>query len=981
LLAGLSLFGVAACEDGPKDNFAPAPKGAGWNDPHTRGVASTAMQPYMVSNGGTNANDICTPDQVKAARSKYFSAPILPPGLAAGLDIAGGAHGDGASGYDPLQQFHYDPTQESWTGATVEMAEKILCQGYADSIYYGVTNTLGWGDQQEVSVMYNSSNRQITDILLQTGYEGSVDATSSDGKKQYSIKLNNAPIQVTQNGQTTSLIIKWSDAVLLNRFANDLYDALRHQFIPDFPADADCVAAGHCIVGNNLGQGGYFWFTPINLAFFVNTTVGTDIVNSTPTLIDLGKLKLLGFSTASVLMKLDAGGEGPVAVTTNVYSTGKDCRYRLGMTYADFRGNCAEPFSDPMKNKVEENKLFGSIGHDAESYSFDIQGIDPNFTATLPDNKIVGDKDRPVDADIAYELNVDQEALGKVANDYVNNDTTKAQDWHGVGLVTLEWANIVQKYLRANYGVNSDLGDPACVAHPSRSATPGKICSGIEGIVTTAPTTSIPAGSNMHVNALGATAILDPNSQFGAIAVGLKPGTWYSYFCTDGAGISGNPVTGESLSGYQNCYGTSALYNGYYIDTMQYMVTQAFGNTPVPNELTSRRFYFKMWIFALIKYFQVADNATATLAQVDAATIDGDNLFFDSAGGGFDFAEYVDRHSVNSNGGQPPTDVSMAVNLQTSVMNNFNFSRHNYRGEKALYTVLTENPMDKPGAEKVLLTNLVGSSVLKSTYGTYDCAINTDPMMCNGMLAPADASGKLLLDDNGQPLLTAYKGAFGQTFLHLPALGEPPTLSTMTVNAPGFELLASAMVAVPLWGDPFDPSTAAQAPAGHNSMSVLLPYYPRGAGVGFPVTVDGSRDKFYNTLNVDFSGETITASLDFEVAQGTGPQAIIPRAIETTDFLGLVFLCAEPNATTGRPDVLAVRMYTNSQDILDWFTEHPAGMNDCDVVYKYSIYGNYPDYITSRANGVRLGINPGYGGGVVTDVTVFDPNVVAALGE
>jgi hypothetical protein len=66
-------------------------------------------------------------------------------------------------------------------------------------------------------------------------------------------------------------------------------------------------------------------------------------------------------------------------------------------------------------------------------------------------------------------------------------------------------------------------------------------------------------------------------------------------------------------------------------------------------------------------------------------------------------------------------------------------------------------------------------------------------------------------------------------------------------------------------------------------------------------------------------------------------------------------------------------MYTSAQTILQWFTDHPSAVSDCDVVFQYGPFGNYLDYIFARANGVRLGINPGSGSGRVIDITVYDP--------
>ena len=1021
-IAAASLMVVASltaigCEDGPSDNYSAAPAGAGWNNPSVPPVANDAGQGFVTSTAGTNANDICTPDQIKAARSKYFGAPVLPPGLAAGLDIAGGPKGDGASGYVPGQPFKYDPTAETWVGTTVEQAEKILCQGTPDAIFQGVSTTLGWGDAGEVSVYYNPNNRLIEYIILSTGYEGSIEADSADGKSHYSIKLNNAPItKTTAGGAAQSLTLRWSNTASLGAIANGLYDALRNTFLPNFPPDTDCVAAGHCIIGNNYSNGGYLYFTPINLAFYVQTTIGTDIANSSPTLLQLGKLKLLGFSTASSLLKLDAAGEGPVATQTNVWGQGKTCNYKFGMLFSDFKSNCVEPFSDATSNLIEERKLFGSMGHGDETYQFDIQGIDPQFAASsLAPNAIVGDTDRPQPTDTAFEFQVDQQVLGKISNDYTNNDPSQPQDLHGIGLVTLEWANLVQKYMKLHYGVTTDLGDPDCIANPVRpqastggdagvgsdSGSPadggnaldgavvtttsvtvkgsgnGKVCSGVEGIVTTAPPAAA-ITANMANNALGPA--IAQTAGFTSLGLGLKPGTWYSFFCTDGQGLGPNGPIGYD-SGSHHCYGQdAATHNGYYFDTMEYMVQNSFGGAAsTPKELTDLRFYFQQWIFALVKYFQVADNPNATLADVDSQPVTQDNLFFDTSGAPYEFGEYVDRHSVNT-GNQPPTDLRIDVNLLTSVINEFDFTRYNLRGEKALYQALTTTPTDLPGAEGLLLSNLVGSPVLSAAYGTYKCAIGGNPKTCGSAIGPADDQGHPLTDDNGRPFLTAYQGAFGKTVFNLPALGAPSLPSALSVPpATTSTISGEAKVLLPQWTNPFDPTTAKSSDP---VISALIPYAPKGASIGFPVAIDGSRDKFVNTYSVDFSGVSISANVDYDfLTNADGGTFLVIKAVETQDFLGYVFMCAEPNSHTGLTDVLAVRMYTPSQDILDWFTTHPNGVADCDVVYQYSIYGNYPNYITSRTNGIRLGINPGFGGGRVTDVTVFDPNVVATLGE
>jgi hypothetical protein len=990
------LFTLTACEDGPNQSFTPAPNGAAgvWNGPGSAGLpeggtySGNGTQQYDASFGGQNANITCTADQAKAIWTKNFQQPILPPGLAGGLDIAGGVNGDGNANYDPSMPYKYDETKETWVGATLEEAEKILCTATSDSIYYGVTSTAGWGNGCpggcELSALYNPNNRQITDLLFQYGYVGSMNATSADGKTEYALALDNLPMTQTTASGTTQIILNWGDTTgAFQTLVNQIYDAYRFTYAPTFPPDKDCAAAGHCIIGNNYSQGGYLWFTEINTAMFVTNTLSPQPAASTITLVDLGKLKLLPFSLGTNMLKLDA--TGPLSITSNVANTGKTCTYTIGMNFGDFDTQCLEPTSDATQNTIAKNKLFGAIAHSDEAYEFDIQGVDPQFVAVQPDNQVIADKQRPGPSDVAYELTVDQEALGTISNDWFKNDpTTGTQDFHGLGMITLEMANLVQQYMKANHGVTANLGDPGCIANPASPGN-GKVCSGVEGIVTTAPpvasdgkTPLVPA--NMLVNALGANALnVEPN-----YGVGMKPSTWSLDFCTG----TGDPTTGM---GYTGCTGgtNGGPLGGFYFDSIQWAVAQSFGNNPVPVDVASRRFYFKQFILASIKYFQTANNYDATLAQIDANPVDDNQVFFDSAGGGFENGNYVFRNNVNSNN-QPPTFFNLSTNLITSVVNNFTFARWNFRGDKALYSVLNQNPgTDQPGAEPLYISNLAGSPVLQSVYGSYACAINTDPTnkTCQGIVAPVDPQ-------SGQPLFAPYAPSFGASFLNIAANGFPPSPSPMQVQPSGYELIQSAMVTIPIWSKPFDPTSAT---ANDKTVSILMPFVPQGAGgggvAGFPVTIDGSRDKFYNTNETVFnsaenlSGTTLAYTVDWEnvavnTADGGVGSEVVIRAVESQAFLGLIMACAQPSPSQmGVQDVLAVRMYDNAATILDWLTQHPGAAAACGVQLKYSIYGNYPDFISFNTNGVRLGLNPGFGGSVVSDGTLFDPNIVSTLGQ
>jgi hypothetical protein len=988
-------YGLAGCEDGPNQTYTPAPPNAAeaWNGPSANGIpegatlSGSAKQGYDAGFGGTNANTLCTADQEKAIWSKAFKQPIQLPGLAAGLDIAGGYNKDGV--YNLNDKNPYDPALESWTGATVEQAEKVLCQGTPDSVFNGVTNTMGWGNgcpNCEVSALYNMNNRHIHELIFQYGYQGGLVAKSSDGRSVYSIQLDKKPIQVSRGGaEATDLLLEWgSGTAAVYKTANEVYDALRNTYAPGFPPEPEgqtCQASGHCIVGNNLTQGGYLYFPPLSLAVYVENTTAPQPSASIINLIQLTLFKLFPFSVSGNLLKLDARGEGPISLTPN--PSGQDpsatCKYFLGMRFGDFDRSCVQVYSGELasQNTVMEKKLLGGLTHSDETYGFgDVVGIDPQVVAsTLPSDKVVADTDTPRDDDVIYEFRIDQNALGKLANDYTDNDVAKKKDLHGSGMLMLEWANLVQKYARENLHVTTDLGDEDCIANPAKPKN-GKKCSGIEGILTTAPpglarqrnplSGAANAVATYPRNALGRAAVKAQPSY----AAGFHPGTWRAAFCTDVPDAT--PPAGTGTAHGFRCT------DGYMFEAMQDAAQKAFPS-PTPLELQSRRFFFKQWIKALVKYLQSAEDPNADLGTIDANPVDEDNLFFDSEGGNFEKAEYVFRNTVDS-AKQPPTVLDVATNLTTSVINDFTFLRYNLRGEKLLYSVL-QTKHGEPGAEPLFLSNIVGSPVLRSAYPSYRCATN-----------PA-GDDECTPGVPGNPTYAGYEAAFGRTALHIAARQEPASPAPLTVDTQGpngtYPMIRSAMVTLPIWRNPFDPETASPDDP---TASALLTHVPPGASSGFSVTVDGSRDKFHAAHALALTGETLAGTLYYDFASfshddGTKEERPVVRALMTEDYLGLIFACARPSEHAPSPgslqgaDILAVRMYDNAADILGWIAKHPDAVDACGIQIKYSSYGNYPDFISFNNNGVRLGLNPGFGGAVVADAVLFDPNVVPGLGQ
>jgi hypothetical protein len=986
----LSCFGLVACEDGPTQTYTPEPPGAAnlINDGQTPPAVNNATAPFTVASSGTNLQVICNAQKLQTTWAKMVQQPIVPPTKVADLDMAGLAA---------------DGVTETWNGITIEQAEQINCQSTNIGDWFGDGNQDNyWGDGAEVVAQYLVSNHLIVEITLQLGYTGSMDFTSRDGMHKYSIPLG-TPITKDGNPYPT---IDWYEqqyglgqSPTFKAQINELYDALIATFAPGLPQEADCQAAGTCVAGN-FGQVAYIYISALGIGFEVASYSAGPPTTNTVVQYQIYGAKILPYSLAAPVFKLDAQGVITQPQVLPGDSATTACQLQMGLHWSTFLANCVNTGGP---NGVEYNKEIGALSHDDETWTFNVQGVDLNYRdGTLGPTAVVLDNTVPSPTDISVNFSVDQSALGPLANDWQGDDTSSAtalEDLHGSGMVYLQYAQNVQSALNAYNTAKGlpthALGAPECTTGVNPDTLNfAKGCTGFEGFITTAPSKYGTTPTNFPANALGT---IDPT--FGipqALAVepglglGLKCGHPVAAFCLDANGIvnigaQGVPTTANG-GGYTLCAPPQGGSGNLFVESFNRVLqVWAGGNqAALPPDVSDVRFFWKQYVLAMIAYMEVAKaDGSETETAVSSTTVDLDSLFFDSQGDGqFEIGEYVDRRFASTT--QPPTDVRLEADVKNGIMDLYTFSRELYRGETAIYSAMLENPADGVGQENTaLLSNVFGSPVLTAppvgragwsassdgTLTAYQCATATTPAdlkTCGDQLVP--------LDSNGNPLLKPYQGAFLNTAF---SLGQTPIKVTQT-----FSETQQATVSIPLYSWPYGWGLDPQGAVAYNGtgtplapLSILIPWTPQQSGVGFGIPLTGTLWQFIETGNLDFSGTTISASVDYTPV--IDPNTMLPmtdgtiqfNAVETTDFLGLVFVCQDQ--TTG--DLLTARMYDTVAGIQNWFAAHPGAYDNCGMITTYSPYDNYADYITSLTNGVELDITQGGGYGRVVDVVLFVP--------
>lgn len=988
-LSVLSLGVLVGCEDGPNQTYEPAPDGAAsrQNDGDAKGAADNAKQGFNESSNnsaGTNAQVLCTAAEKQKRASIMIKQPIIPPRFAGGLDLAGDDSYKGLliqeaeKGFDRVDYPEY-PGEKAYK----------LCQ--SDNVGGdGGTSDQAWGDNQEIVASYILSTKQIYVLFINQGYQGAMEFKSRPGSKYgdhtYTIPINS---HILRDGQPFEF--QWGSAVNnAATAASELYDAAIFNYAPFVPPEPDgvsCASSGHCVIGS-FGDVAYWYVPAFGLGFLVESTKAGPVVASTPIQMQMYKTKTLGFSLADATLKLDA--QGPFGFAPKVGALGKPCNVFFGQAFGDFLDQCVAVAGDDKGNQIELNKFLGGETHDREEFSYDISGIDVDFKKMdLDPNWIIKDTDHAASTDRLSSLDVDQSMLGKIANDYKNNDPNQPQDWHGSGLVWLEYARLTQAALQsyrtdicedpkacpAGKAPRRTLGDPACLA-PNLTQDPvtgtwqfPQGCTGFEGFVTAAPPLAQVPADEPYLNkvALGTLAV----SGVAGLGSGLKPGHPQAGFCVKLA-------EGTKPSG---CSAGLGGVVGDIFSTSYARALAVFGKgktANMPPEIRDGRFFFKQFTYAFNKYLLAAGKNQETAQGVHAIKVNDDDFFFDSAGAGqFESGEYIDRTSVGQdpNGFLGMTDVIIVADIKNGILNDYFFDRQFPRQEVAIYQAYRDTT--KPGAvgadaDSVLMTNIFGSPILKGIYGglgskAYACATKVTPASCSGATAPVDANGQPILDSLGRPILTPYKGAIeGAGPLNI---GKTPVVVEET-----FPTISSARISIPLYANPYDPMSGPQ-PGTDGFLKVTVPAIPKQPGVGFPIPVSGTINKFISTALFDFSGSSVTyavyydADIDDKTKLPKDDGSLAIKAAYSSDFLGLVFFCDDPETK----DLLTIRMYDPAENVLKWFNDHPGAVSACDVVFRYSTYNNVLDYVTSRKAGITFGVTAGGGYGRVNEVWLFDP--------
>jgi hypothetical protein len=850
-VAGLAL--LTGCEDGPGQTFSPAPANAGnlWNNGNPEASVTDAPASFDAAFGSVSALQHCTADEQRLVWANMLEQPIIPPLRFAGLNLAYDEQFDGISlkeaeainctgnslgpggvswgdngeveffyttsnytvnaivlslGYEGKMTFTQAPNSRFDIGGksptyVVQLGQPI----YKTNPTTGVTSILeiDWQDIGANTVLNEIFNGMMFTFGQDLGAPANQDFDTNDCTQDGNC-LQGPPSQAQANGGICYM-----------------------GFLPmeGFLLETDCSVTTQPTISIPIGiQQQYYLSEP-------SSYLGSILAISAEGPVSVPTPGVAGPQSCYLQVGMDWA-------TYIANCVDLDGGTRIDPEVAD--SGLVGDASKLTINQVNEAKSTAAHTHDTETYQFNVVGITLNWTDEVVEQNpqaIVQDNDLPSLGDNPQAI-INQWDADLYDNGLPQNDTDSSGGFTGIGTahVYREWIRLTQADLNNQLAAyypnrvqtsgpnagstiyNHQIGDPACFVPPAQAFALG--CTGLEGIAigsgpyaTTIgdaedacpasppangvlPSGAAPICSNLYAggyfSAYGATVEAGgPYStevDFGAPGYGdtvLRPGNDLVIFCQNPAttGLVNDPdPTNGNCSNFGPTWETAL--------TQVQMVAGQGSLNNLPLQVADRRYYFRWYGIAMIKYFKaygamlVKDgnpfapglgsggnkgaNVDTTATVIANQPIDMESIFFDSQndGGGstYDNVEYIDRSymiqvtspvnywapgissgpgEVSIQPGSPTyqspnevaTDFAFGSDTYAANQRSTNWARFMYRQETAMF--------------QAMLTDKVGLACTPSNAATqcappnspaqYHCAID-DATNNSGHCAPLPGS-------------------------------------------------------------------------------------------------------------------------------------------------------------------------------------------------------------------------------------------------
>lgn len=873
--------------------------------------------------GKGGASLACTPMEQASAIATMLTQPILPPRFAAGIDLAGGDDWPGLT----LAQLEEGYQRVDAVGPTgvYPGAFTRLCKA---DFFNGLDASFG-PNGAVVTPAGGDTSTLLSQIYLGPGYQGSITAKSRDGQHTFVVELGKP---ITRDGLPYPL--SWVNGALPGSM-DALVDAMMASFAPAFPP-ATCQQ-GQCAAGTSNATPLVHYLQVSRLGLGIQFDIEADAsTGSTPSQIQMYNRREVAFSTADVVLKLDA--EGAVA-STPVGPSSTPCNLSAGMTYADVLSSCVAVTGSAAYDAAETAKLLAQSRRTDDTFELGLPGVNLAFrSTTLDPTDVLVPGALPGAADVVYAIDVDHDAT--IAGDGPD----------AAGLVALEYARLVEADLQATRAdVCLDpgscpvgqaplrtIGDPACLAadqpddgSPDAIYTQG--CTGFEGFVTTAPAIAVSPPGEPHLGDVAYASYAASIADHPTIT--LRPNVRVALFCAIAAP--------KGLPEY--CSPADGGASGGLFTTSYKRVLAVFAKGDVaklPPEARDPVFYERRYGRALTKYFVAVAQGQPTFESVHAVPLDLDSewLVLDPASSHWRFG-YVARDLATA--ASSPTFFEIRGNVDS--VSSYRFGRSFRRGETAVYRAMVDH--DVAGStlggavgDDVLFSNVFGSHLLRETYagGALACATQIGVPGCS-VSPPLSPSGGLLLDGTGTPILARYAQAI--------VSGGPLVLGTVDVQLLGQKDGCSSTgpsayqaLRFPQRQTPLSPAPFAGAPTFDTTAR-------RHDALPLVVSDAAGNDLSIGTTALDLGGATFDALVRYDLEGG----ATKFLGVSSTAFFGAVFLCRD--AATN--EWLFARATDGADAATAWITSHPKAAKDCGISVSLAASGAVAR-IASQAGRVQL---------------------------